>query len=75
MSEPWHWILQNPRAVLRMVAMAAGAYYFYKVWNEEGDDDEGGGGLRILKFLGLADEDETKQTRPPSRPSPAPHLP
>jgi len=58
-----------------MVAMAAGAYYFYKVWNEEGDDDEGGGGLRILKFLGLADEDETKQTRPPSRPSPAPHLP
>ncbi len=78
MGEAWHWILTNPRAIVRMVAAAFAAYYFWRIWNSEDgdDDDDGGGGRRILKFLGLVDDDgEPERTRAPAKPSPTPHLP
>ena len=66
MGEAWHWILTNPRAIVRMVAAAFAAYYFWRIWNSEDgdDDDDGGGGRRILKFLGLVDDDGEPERSP-----------
>lgn len=64
LAEPLSWILSHPFTISRMVLMSFLAYCFWKLWCEQDDedDDDGGGGIRMLRYLGLA-EDPADDTR------------